>query len=44
MSNHQVGGKKAARTTKRRYGKDFFKRMGKLGGNPTLLRGEKHGN
>jgi hypothetical protein len=32
------GTKKGAKTMRERYGKDFFKRIGKLGGNPVLLK------
>ena len=33
----EKGGKQAAKTTRERYGKDFYHRIGKLGGNPVLL-------
>ncbi len=33
------GYKARTRKVKRRYGKDAFKRWGKMGGNPILLRG-----
>lgn len=29
--------KKGVKTIKERYGEDFFKRIGKLGGNPLLI-------
>lgn len=32
MAGTQKGGRKAAATNKMRYGKDFFKEIGKLGG------------
>jgi hypothetical protein len=40
MNKHISGGRKAAKTTKARYGKDYFKICGKKGGNPALLRKE----
>lgn len=32
MSGTKAGGIKAAKTNKQRHGKDFFKRIGKIGG------------
>ena len=40
MSGTKAGARKAARTTKARYGKDFFKINGRKGGNPALLKGK----
>ena len=39
MTGTRKGAQKAARTTKARYGKDFFKNAGRKGGNPALLKG-----
>lgn len=35
MSGTRVGGKKAAETNKKRYGKDFYKKIGAKGGKKT---------
>jgi hypothetical protein len=32
MAGTQVGGKKAGETNKKKYGEDFYKRIGSLGG------------
>lgn len=32
MAGNKAGGKKAARTTKERHGKDFYARIGAMGG------------
>jgi hypothetical protein len=40
MAGTKVGARKAAQTTKARYGKDFFKINGRKGGNPALLKGK----
>jgi hypothetical protein len=36
-SKRQLGGLKAKKTVFERYGKDFYRRVGKLGGNPALM-------
>jgi hypothetical protein len=38
MTGTRAGGRKVARTSKQRYGKDIFKITGKRGGNPMLLK------
>lgn len=43
MAGTTVGGKKAAKALKLHYGKDYFHRLGKLGGNPVLLK-KDHNN
>lgn len=40
MTGTKAGGRKAARNTKRKYGKNFFRITGKRGGNPILLKGK----
>lgn len=37
MPGTKDGARKATQTKLKRYGKDFFSRMGKKGGNPVLL-------
>jgi len=37
-SNRQLGGLKAKKTVIERYGKDFYRRVGSMGGNPALLK------
>jgi len=37
-NNRQLGGLKAKRTVIERYGKDFYRRVGSMGGNPILLK------
>jgi len=37
MTGTKLGGRKAAKTLKARYGKDYFKRNGAKGGNPILI-------
>lgn len=37
-----TGGEKAARTAKLRYGEDYHRRIGKMGGNPLLLMWSKN--
>lgn len=44
MAGTKAGGKKAARTLKLRYGKNYFKINGKRGGNPALLKGKQNGS
>ena len=39
MSATQEGGRKAAQTNKKRYGEDYYKKLGKLGGTTP----KKHG-
>jgi hypothetical protein len=38
LTPHQKGGRKQRKTMIERYGRDCFKRIGKLGGNPALLK------
>jgi hypothetical protein len=42
MAGTRTGGKKAVRTTKQRYGKDFYRIAGLKGGNPILLKGKNN--
>jgi len=42
MAGTSKGARKAAKTTKALYGKDFFKINGKKGGNPALLKGKNN--
>lgn len=39
MAGNKAGGLKAAETNKKRYGEDFYKRQGKLGGLKTGKKG-----
>ena len=43
MAGNKKGGLKAKRTMLQRYGKNYFQRIGNMGGNPVLLvlRGQK---
>ncbi len=37
MPGTKAGAKKAKKTRLERYGKDYYQRIGKMGGNPLLL-------
>jgi hypothetical protein len=37
MAGTSQGAEKAAITKKQRYGPDYFRRLGKMGGNPVLI-------
>ena len=37
MAGNKKGGLKAKQTMLQRYGKDYFRRIGSMGGNPVLL-------
>lgn len=39
MAGTKIGGLKCAETNKRRQGADFYKRIGKLGGSKTGMKG-----
>ena len=40
MTGNKAGNRKAAKTTKKRYGRNFFRECGRRGGNPALLKGK----
>jgi len=44
MAGTTAGGQKAAKALKLHYGKDYFHRLGKLGGNPVLIEQGKRKN
>lgn len=39
MSNTKSGGKKVASTNKKKYGKDYYKKIGRLGGKVKTKKG-----
>ena len=39
MSGSKIGGLKAAETNKQRYGRDWYKKIGKLGGKACVPKG-----